>query len=403
MVADRQAVVAVIPRHPPQYVEVARRHGIKAETLSYGISIACPVCANGQQVIIEDFAGTPLGECNCCGATAAAIALELDTIDRRNGKATSKTLGPAPGQVFRLYTPAQLLDFPDPEWLVEPFIVDGCFSILYGSSGSFKSFLALDWAAHAAGPAVYISAEGSPKRLGERIAAWEHAAGRPSGIICIPHAVDLIGEAEALSAAIRELPEPIRLIVVDTASRNMAGADENSTKDMSALVASLDKLRAEFGTAVLAIHHTGHENKERERGSSALRAAADVSIFARRGDTPLTVRLKCAKVRDAAEFAPSVVRLEPTAGTLVAAAAVTAAEAVEQAVRDHLAKYPDASQNDVEKAVTGKSDDIRAAYRRVRPSAPHPRGAPPDKVRPKASPLKGAQGAVPQTLDDGGW
>ncbi len=273
---------------------------------------------------------------------------------------------------LRLYTPAELLDFPEPVWLVEPFLVDGCLSILYGSSGSFKSFLALDWAGRAAGLAVYISAEGSPKRLGERIAAWEHAAQQSSRIVCLPHSLNLIGEAHDLATAIRALPEPVRLIVVDTAARNMAGADENSTKDMSALVASLDYLRAEFGAAILAIHHTGHENTERERGSSALRAAADISIFARRGDAPLTVRLKCAKVRDAAEFPPSIVRLEPIAGTLVAATAVTAAEALDQAVSDYLDKHPEASQREVEREVTGKTDDIRDAYRRVRPQCAPP-------------------------------
>ena len=198
---------------------------------------------------------------------------------------------------LRLYTPAELLDFPEPVWLVEPFLVDGCLSILYGSSGSFKSFLALDWAGRAAGLAVYISAEGSPKRLGER--NRRVGTRRPT---IEPHRLPA-----ALARPHRRGPRPRNSDPRTTRTRppdrrrhrrrNMAGADENSTKDMSALVASLDYLRAEFGAAILAIHHTGHENTERERGSSALRAAADISIFARRGDAPLTVRLKCAKVR----------------------------------------------------------------------------------------------------------
>jgi len=87
--------------------------------------------------------------------------------------------GPAPSGL-RLYTPAELFEVPDPKWLIEPFVVEGCMSMLFGPSGTFKSFVALDWA-RAPGLAVYMSAESSPKKLGERIAAWEHAAGRSCG------------------------------------------------------------------------------------------------------------------------------------------------------------------------------------------------------------------------------
>lgn len=272
---------------------------------------------------------------------------------------------------LRLYTPSELLEWPEPEWLVEPFIVNGTLSILFGASGSFKSFLAIDWAGRAPGLAVYISAEGSPRRLGERIAAWEHTAQKPANILTLPHALNLIHDTPKLLRTIDMIVSPISLLVVDTAARNMAGHDENSTKDMGELVASLDQIRHEHQCSVLVIHHSGHDNTDRERGSSALRGAADISIHAKRGEAPLEVKLRCAKTRDTAEFEPSIVRLIPTNDTLVAARAQTAAESLEEPVLAYLKANPNASQREAEAHIVGRSADIRTAYHKIKHLGTH--------------------------------
>jgi AAA domain len=342
------------------------------------------------------------------------VSTALDEIDR------TKQNRPAPTtvsttEVFRLYTPDELLQFPEPAWLVEPFIVAGGITVLFGASGTYKSFTAVDWAARSPGVTVYLSGEGSPNKLGQRVKAWEKAAGRPAEIVVHPFSIDLLTEAAAFIAAIRRSCEPRPgLLVVDTASRNMVG-DENKTPDMAAFVAALDRIRGEFGCGVLVIHHTGHENTDRERGSSALRGAADVSIRAKK-DGPLVVRLSCAKMRDSDEFAASVVRLERLDGTLVACEAVSTKAAIFQAVAEYRRHHPEASQNEVEEAIKGRRDTIRAAFRQLSqgaPGAPNPMGAPPDKVRPDAPPLKGARAqSHDRTLDptehrrlveDGGW
>jgi hypothetical protein len=119
------------------------------------------------------------------------------------------------------------------------------------------------------------------------------------------------------------------------------------------------------------------------------------------------VRLSCAKVRDAEEFPPRVVHLERIDGTLVACEGVSTEEATFQAVAEYREQHPNASQNEVEKAITGRTDTKRAAYRQLfkgAPSAPNPVGAAPDKMRPRAPSFKrGAVESHDPDIEDGGW
>ena len=63
-------------------------------------------------------------------------------------------------------------------------------------------------------------------------------------------------------------------VVIDTLARCFAG-DENKTEDMGRFIAACDQLKSTVGVTVLVVHHSGVSDKERARGSSALRAACD--------------------------------------------------------------------------------------------------------------------------------
>jgi hypothetical protein len=102
-----------------------------------------------------------------------------------------------------------------------------------------------------------------------------------------------------------EMPD---LVIVDTLARNFGSGDENSTKDMNAFVESLDLIRA-AAVAVTVIHHTGKDAGRGERGSTALRGAADTVILAAQDDTGLG--LKCDKMKDGQPFTPYVVKFVP--------------------------------------------------------------------------------------------
>jgi hypothetical protein len=73
------------------------------------------------------------------------------------------------------------------------------------------------------------------------------------------------------------------LVIVDTLARSLpSGADENSAKDVGAFINIVDRIRDHFGCVVLVLHHTGHNEETRARGSSALKAAMDIELSVRK-------------------------------------------------------------------------------------------------------------------------
>jgi hypothetical protein len=270
----------------------------------------------------------------------------------------------------RILTTAELADLPEPTYLLKPFLADRGLTVLFGSSGTFKSFVAIDWSLRVAGSesVIYVAAEGTAS-LQRRVAAWQtYGLDGDRCIAWVPEPVNLMDtrQVDAFLTAIQtRLAWNPGLLVFDTLHRCMGGADENSAQDVGRALSNLDRIRAELGSAALLIHHSGHGDGERERGSSSLRAAADISVRAKAAGH-LQVRLECAKVRDAAEFDPLTVRLLPVDGSLVAASAAPRSDVLEQAVREYMAKDPTASKNKIAEAVTGRREDVFAAIDRVR-------------------------------------
>jgi hypothetical protein len=83
-------------------------------------------------------------------------------------------------------------------------------------------------------------------------------------------------DAKKWLAAIREaVGDDIALLVVDTQSRNFGAGDENSTQDMAQFVHHLAEFARVLGCCVLPVHHTGHSNKDRGRGSMVMLGALD--------------------------------------------------------------------------------------------------------------------------------
>lgn len=82
---------------------------------------------------------------------------------------------------------------------------------------------------------------------------------------------------QGIRGAITNMPVPLSAIVVDTLNRNCGGLDENSASDMRTFLNRLDELRGD--ATVYVIHHNGHGDKQRERGSYAIRCNADSSVL----------------------------------------------------------------------------------------------------------------------------
>ncbi|MBI4898734.1 MAG: AAA family ATPase [Actinobacteria bacterium] len=193
---------------------------------------------------------------------------------------------------FKLLTLEDLDNLPDREYLIDGWMSDG-LNVDVGEPGSYKSFVAFDQALCVAagipwqdcalkkqGPVVYIAGEGA-YGMKQRRDAWLHANGVPAVpdfhiIAEAPHLLAM-DDVEAVAVQIRRLDKSPVVVIVDTLARTIIGGDENTARDMGAYVANVDRLRNEFGAAVKIIHHTGWDG-ERERGSIALRGAADFTV-----------------------------------------------------------------------------------------------------------------------------
>jgi hypothetical protein len=251
-----------------------------------------------------------------------------------------------------IYTLKELMEISqDQDWIVDDLIPEGSMGMIFGASGAFKSFLAIDLAMHvignrpwagqdtSGGPVLYVAAEGASV-LHRRVQAWCKVQGiaLPSDLFICHDQLNLSDEEEVdhLAQAISVLEAPPRLIFIDTMAQSFDG-DENSSRDISAFLRTLRrKIQAPFGATVIVIHHTGHAEKSRPRGSSALEANLDFMLFTSRPEGAYTARLAVQKQRDGEIVAPLDFELEKVdlgrnrkgkpVGSLAARYAPTAAE-----------------------------------------------------------------------------
>lgn len=182
-------------------------------------------------------------------------------------------------------------------YLVKGLLDVAVMAVVYGPSNSGKTFWTIDLAYHIAigapwrgrrviqASVLYLAAEGG-RGVINRVAALKQA----HGVLDVPLAVKRAGldllhdQADLqhivdLSAEVKaKLPDAPHLIVIDTLSRVMAGGDENSAADMTALIRNIDAIRAATGATTLLVHHTGKDAARGARGHSSLRAATDTEI-----------------------------------------------------------------------------------------------------------------------------
>ena len=198
------------------------------------------------------------------------------------------------------------------KWLVKNLIPADSMGMIFGASGTFKSFLALDLCLSVAngldwtgrktetGAVGYMAAEGGAG-IYKRIVAWQGGVDAPNNFhICtVPLLLSAKEEIAALRQSIIALPEIPKLIVIDTLSQTFAG-DENSSSDIASYLRMINsEIREPFGATVLVIHHSGHSASERPRGSSAITANVDFLLGCFRSDPEaLNARLEVTKQKD---------------------------------------------------------------------------------------------------------
>ena len=197
-------------------------------------------------------------------------------------------------------------------WSVKTLIPADSIGMMFGGSGTFKSFIALDMALHVAhgmrwlgyktkkGAVIYIAAEGGTG-LWRRIKAWHLARNldwRGIDFRVVPVAVDLMSNATAVVAAAKAHGTAPELVVVDTLSQTFDG-EENSANEIAGYLRNLGtEFRALWKCVVLVIHHSGHSATERPRGSSAMRANVDFLIGVFRDEKEMLATVAWVKQKD---------------------------------------------------------------------------------------------------------
>jgi len=73
------------------------------------------------------------------------------------------------------------------------------------------------------------------------------------------------------------------MIVIDTFQRNFIG-NENSAEDVGNFINKLDGLISHYKCCICLVHHTGHGNSNRGRGSSVMGASLDYEFKVNRKD-----------------------------------------------------------------------------------------------------------------------
>ena len=199
-------------------------------------------------------------------------------------------------------------------WIIKKILGQGHFAVLIGESGIGKTFFGLDisyniangfdWQGHKTtqGTVIYIAGEGH-YGIRDRVKVLDNTyKGNGNNLIISDSAINMTDSkhVKELSQYINENhPNPV-LIVIDTLQRNFGHGDENSTRDMTSFIRNIDTYLKINNTSVLVIHHTGHKDTHRARGSSTLKASADMEYHVKSSGSIITLRNT--KAKDSPQF-----------------------------------------------------------------------------------------------------
>jgi len=217
------------------------------------------------------------------------------------------------------FTRADSLELTEIKWVVDDYIEADSLAQVFGDPGGGKSFVAIDlaccvatgkpWHGHEVkqGSVFYIAGEGH-NGLARRLKAWQ--IGNGTTLANVPlykshRAAQLYDATEAavVAESIKQLSAEANcipsMIVIDTLARNHGG-DENSTQDMNAFIQHLDVyLRQPWKCCVMVVHHSGVADKDRSRGSTALKGALDAEYKCQLDSGTKTIAFESKKMKDA--------------------------------------------------------------------------------------------------------
>lgn len=214
---------------------------------------------------------------------------------------------------FKIETIGDVAERPSTEWLVKGVIPQADLIVLFGASGSGKSFMALDMGLSIArgaewrgrrvkkGRVLYIAAEGAGgvgKRLKAscKVHSLDPDESELAVITAAPNIMDSDDIGELLDAIAAAGGDPV-LIIADTFAQMTPGANENSGEDMGVALRNCRTLTRVTGATVMLVHHSGKDASKGARGWSGMRAAADAELEVLRHENG-TREMRVTKMKD---------------------------------------------------------------------------------------------------------
>lgn len=209
---------------------------------------------------------------------------------------------------------------PEYEYVIDGWMTVGDKSVIGGPSGSGKSFLAIHAAMaialgtdffgckiRAPGLVVYQAGEGV-RGIKKRLRAYRKHFGIPANervpFVLLQSNIDLYradGDTSGLITEIKAIEAlyglPVRAFFIDTLATAQGGADENSGKDMAAVMDNVSRISRETGAHVCLVHHMNAAGTKL-RGHTSVYANIDQVIFVTRDEVTKIRTAVLGKMKD---------------------------------------------------------------------------------------------------------
>lgn len=178
-------------------------------------------------------------------------------------------------------------------WRIKNVLPDRGLAVLFGASGSGKTFVAIDmayaiargvaWRGNrtARGRVLIVAAEGG-KGMSKRLKAYaDHYDIDPNevdiGLLVVPPNFLLSEDVTDLAGAIAA-SGGADVIIVDTMAQVTPGANENSSEDVGLALGNARALEDATEALIVMVDHSGKDASKGVRGWSGKRAAADAEL-----------------------------------------------------------------------------------------------------------------------------
>ena len=268
--------------------------------------------------------------------TKAQILDDFDDLTQTPEVIEAKKAAAVHEERFALKTAEEFAKRQKASWIVKGLVPNANLGVIYGASGSGKSFFVLDLMAAVAravttqqikdalaegktlkhstwrglkvsgAKVCWIAAEGQ-EDMRKRVQAYGLFNKVPLTELPMEF-IDVAPnflEAADIKAVIKQMRAKghFDIVVVDTLAQVMSGGNENSGEDMGKVLAYCREITRLTGAMVILIHHSGKDESRGARGWSGLRAAADFEFEVIRADEDRVVTVtKMKGGADGAEY-----------------------------------------------------------------------------------------------------